>query len=53
MVTIMTTNITLHTKGTAAHNQFETFWTTGRKQGVIDITISIDVLPALSLPAAR
>ena len=40
MGTIMTTNITLHTKGTAAHNQFETFWTTGRKQGVIDITIS-------------
>lgn len=36
----MTTQLTIHTKATAAANLFETYWTTGRKQGVIDVTIS-------------
>ena len=40
MGTIMTTQLTLYTKASTAPNQFETFWTTGRKQGIIDITIS-------------
>lgn len=40
MGTIMTTQLTLHTKATSAPNLFETYWTTGRKQGVIDVTIS-------------
>ena len=36
----MTTQLTLHTKATATPNQFETYWTTGRTQGIIDVTIS-------------
>lgn len=36
----MTTRLTLHTKATALPNLFETYWTTGRKQGVIDVSIS-------------
>ena len=40
MATIMTTQLTLHTKATATPNQFETYWTTGRKQGIIDVRIA-------------
>lgn len=36
----MTTQLTLHTKATATPNRFETYWTTGRKQGVIDVSVS-------------
>ena len=40
MRSIMSSPLTLHTRSTAAPNTFETFWTTGRKQGVITTTIS-------------
>lgn len=37
---IMTTQLTIHTKATGTPNLFETYWTTGRKQGVIEVAIS-------------
>lgn len=36
----MTTQLTLHTKAAAGALQFETFWTTGRKQGIVHVTIA-------------
>lgn len=36
----MTTQLTIHTKATALPNVFESYWTTGRKQGVIATTVT-------------
>lgn len=36
----MTTKLTIHTQATRTENLFEAFWTTGRTQGVIEVTIA-------------
>lgn len=47
----MTTHLTIHTKAASAPNRFESFWTTGRKQGVIEVSIADQTTPDAAIVA--